>query len=135
MAGRKTDLASPETRDAVLTALRTGLTDRAACAIARVGLSTFYEWIQRGEGRSSRPASDIYAQFVEDVVDARDQGAANCELTLAKAARRDWRAALAWLERRRPEDWSRNRTEETPEPVSDDARIRSVDEFLDRQTG
>lgn len=78
----------------IVTALRNGSTRTAAAEAAGVHRDTFYEWLGKNP----------------DFSDAVTRAEAACEGEMAKAlktaAKDDWRAAEAWLKRRRKAEWS-----------------------------
>ncbi len=84
---------TPERVDAILADLERGATIRSACAAAGVGETTLATW------RASDP------ELAERMEQATSRCAVRMESALADAADTDWRAALAWLERRRPAEW------------------------------
>ena len=86
---------TPDRRARLLSALRGGNTRRASCQYAGIGESTLADWLKRN--RELRLA----------VEEAETEVEIRCAALLQKASLKDWRAALAWLERRRPADWSR----------------------------
>ena len=73
MAGRKTKLTA-NIQEIIITAIKKGLTFEAACEYAKVGKSTFYEWLERGE----RDKKGIFTEFA----DAVKRAAIELELSL-----------------------------------------------------
>lgn len=98
---RKTDL-TPAVQARICEALKAGNTRRASALFGGVSESTFYRWMQEGEA-ATRGAK---REFWEAVTHAE----AVCEVgyvaVIKKHSADDWRAAIEWLKRRRPEDWS-----------------------------
>jgi hypothetical protein len=80
---------------AILTALRSGMTRTAAAESNGVERTQLYRWMAR------------FATFRNAVMAAEAQAEVRATITLRQAGESDWHAALAWLERRRPEDWGR----------------------------
>ena len=79
----------------ILSALRGGNTIRAACGAGGISVETFASWRRSDPNlRDDVMAAEAAAEFI--AVKALRDGFAD-----------DWRAAQAWLERRRPEDWGR----------------------------
>ncbi|MBV9328469.1 MAG: helix-turn-helix domain-containing protein [Chloroflexi bacterium] len=83
----------------VLRYLQSGMTRRAACGLAGIDRSTLTRWIEH---------SNTVLRQVQSA-EAAAEGRATA--LLVRAANDDWRAALAWLERRRPQEWAPRRTE------------------------
>lgn len=57
--------------------------------------------------RGIKAEDEEYRSFYEEVTKALAQAKVRNEAILQKAAAEDWRAALAWLERRYPEEWGK----------------------------
>lgn len=109
---------TPKTVTDLLTLIRAGTTVRGACGVARVGKSTFYEWLKQGRaakakhegGEQLNEHEALAKQLVDDLEVAEAEAEARHVkniLTKATAADGDWRASAWWLERRRPEDYAK----------------------------
>lgn len=109
---------TPDVRDRVATMIRSGAYAEQAARAAGIAPSTYYSWLERGEG-GERPFSEFSEavktaeaqaeqQRVEHIQDAADAGT--------------WQAAAWWLERRFPGRWGR-RSAEPP------ARSPAVSEY------
>ena len=87
---------------------------RLAARSLGVGRSTLYEWRAAGEA-GLEPYADFAAQL------KRSLGRVEVTLTLSvtAAARKDWRAAAWWLERRRPERYSSKQTVRVEKPINE----------------
>lgn len=92
---------SPEVVDKITQALAVGAPVRVAARYGGVDPSTYYDWVKR------------YPAFASAVEAAENNAAMKWIDVLATAATQDWRAALAMLERRYPDDWGRRRLEVT----------------------
>jgi hypothetical protein len=80
----------------ILDALRIGATRTAAFEAAGVARSKISVWLAR------------YGTFRDAVMQAEAQAELRATVTIRQAYDAgDWKASLAWLERRRAEDWSR----------------------------
>jgi hypothetical protein len=90
-----------ETREALLGALRVGATRKAACAKVGLAYSTFMSWMQQAAAGDAE-----HEQFALQVEQAEATVVAIVSQGWALAARRNWRAAMALLERRHPNDWA-----------------------------
>ena len=95
MAGRKSKFTKG-TRDKILEALRVGASIQMACDSACIGRSTYYQWIQKGEGESS----GSYKTFLDNVRRASSAGGIHMLQLITVAAEKDWKAAAWKLERR-----------------------------------
>lgn len=98
---------SDEVRDRIVQALRAGNYAEAACQSAGISPSTFYRWMERGERDEG-----IYRAFREAVKRAEADAEVHAVAVLRKAMGGDWRAAVAYLERRHPTRWRRGETRE-----------------------
>jgi hypothetical protein len=79
-------------QEKLLSALRGGNTRRAACAYAGVHWDSLYEWLKD-------------PTFSDAVDEAEAAPEVTCASSVITSAKKDWRAAIAWLERRRHADW------------------------------
>lgn len=86
---------TPERSARVLQAIRGGSTNRDAAAYGGVDEDTLIRWRKR------------YAEFADAFTRAESECAVSMTAHLVKAAALDWRAALAWLERRRRDEWGK----------------------------
>jgi hypothetical protein len=83
------------TQTAILTALRGGMTRTAAAESNGVARETMSRWMAR------------FVTFRHAVMQAEAQAEVRATITLRQAGETDWKAALAWLERRRHADWGK----------------------------
>jgi hypothetical protein len=113
--GRPSKL-TPETKEKILTAVKCGAPFKTACAAAGICEATFYAWKQKGETQGTPPE---YAEFLEELTQALEEGNAARAALIMRAAKTDWRAAGWLLERLDPERWSvRYKVEHSAAPVS-----------------
>jgi len=115
---------NPERAEAVLKAVRNGNSQRTAAALAGVDDATIIRWRQsfasfataytRAEAEAeSRNVAMIQKAAVEhDVVLVEETILPDGSVKRVTKTKRewDWQAALAWLERRRHEDWGKRET-------------------------
>jgi hypothetical protein len=94
MAGVRTK-RTPSHRERLLKALRDGNTRQCAVKLAGISDETLRRWM----------AEDV--ELVEAVLLAEAQAEAAMVAGLKRGARKSWAAALAWLERRRSQDWGK----------------------------
>lgn len=87
---------TPEVEALILDALKSGVSRRAAAEYAGLDEKTVINWMKR------------YSSFSSAVIAAESRVEIRASLSLRMAFEGgDWRAALAWLERRRHQDWGR----------------------------
>jgi transposase len=99
---------SVEVTERVVQAIRAGNYPEAACQAAGISPSTYYRWISRGD---QEPGS-AHAAFREAVVRAEAEAEVHAVAIVRRAMGEDWRAAIAYLERRHPTRWrTRHQTE------------------------
>ena len=92
---------TPELTEQVVKAMRAGNYAEAACQAAGIGTSTFYRWMARG---GEEPASEFGA-FRAEVLRAEAEAEVHAVAIIRRAMAEDWRAALAYLERRHAARW------------------------------
>lgn len=113
--GRPTKL-TPAVEAAILQALRDGNTRTASAESNGVDRVQLWRWMTR------------FATFRNAVMQAEAQAEVRSTITLRQAAEKDWRAALAWLERRRSADWAKHDRLEIITTVREMARAAGEDE-------
>lgn len=79
-------------QEKLLAALRGGNTRKAAADYAEIHIDTFHEWLKD-------------PKFSEDVRTSEAAPEITCASSILAAAKKDWRAAAWWLERRRHAHW------------------------------
>jgi hypothetical protein len=99
---------TPKATDRILQGIRAGNHVEPACRSAGIAPSTYYSWLARGE----REPDGIYGEFCEQLRLAEAEAEVHAVALLRRAMPDDWRAALAYLERRHPERWRRHQTTE-----------------------
>ena len=100
--GRPTKL-TPDTQKTIVSYLRKGNTVEAAATAAGVHRVTLHEWLARGRTELSGP----HVEFLAAVEQAQAMAHVNAVERLQKGAEKDWKAALAFLERRYPDEWGK----------------------------
>jgi hypothetical protein len=139
--GRKPKLGQPERVSKLLTALQNGHTRRAAAASAGISADTlqrmvkqsaaFAAQVEHSEGLAEAERTLVlfkaaHGYEVVRVTKYKKSYMVAGKIQYAEEVRTettwvfDWRAALAWLQRRRPEDWSERRqvTAEAEQPLT-----------------
>lgn len=86
---------TPQAEQAIMTALRGGMTRTAAAESNGVDRTQLWRWMVR------------FATFRNAVLQAEAQAEVRATITLRQAGETDWKAALAWLERQRRADWGK----------------------------
>src|SRR5262245_21108483 len=84
--GRTTKL-TPTLQTTICQAVAVGVPLLTAAQYAGVAPSTVMQWLQRGEGRASRPMRQPYVEFVEAVQKARAQDEVRRIARLEQAAK------------------------------------------------
>jgi transposase len=97
-----------ELQDRIVIAVRAGNYAEAAARSCGIAGSTYYRWLQRG---ALEPAG-IYKDFTEAIRRAEAEAEVHAVAILRRAMSEDWRAALAYLERRHPGRWRRHSSTE-----------------------
>jgi transposase len=146
-AGRKSKF--DDHKDKLLKAIATGVSYEDACAIAGIASSTFRKWRAKGEEarsgkfhafvmdikKANAVATTKHVQNInraaldgETIIEIRievdENGNEKERTTTEKKVAKTWQASAWLLERRRPNEWGRNRVVETednqPLPWCDD---------------
>jgi hypothetical protein len=108
---------TPMTEASILTALRAGNTRSASAESNGIDRVTLYRWMERA------------AAFRNAVIQAEAQAEVRAVITIRQAYDAgSWQAALAWLERRRHQDWGRKDRVEIIATVRELARANGADE-------
>ena len=87
---------TPDRKDRIVKAMGAGNYLEAAARSAGVHPSTVYRWLERAE----QEAEGLYRDFAEDVRRAEAEAEVHAVAIVRRAMSGDWRAALAYLERR-----------------------------------
>jgi hypothetical protein len=99
---------TPDTQAQIVKAIRAGATYKDAAESAGVAYITFNGWMQRGE--RGHKSDQLYVEFSNAVTKAQADVKIGFTAVLTKAAQDgDWRAALEYLRRRDPDNWSDRR--------------------------
>ena len=125
--GRPT-LLTPERQEIIIETLRGGGYAEAAIKRAGIGHSTYYEWLQKGEA-----GDQPYADFADAVKKAEADAETRAVATVLAVAfgapaqydaqgnqireeeKRNWQAAMTYLERRYADRWGRRVSEQKHE--------------------
>jgi hypothetical protein len=100
--GRPSNL-TPEVQEKIVTAIRAGNYAQVAAVYAGITERTYYRWMELGEqARGGR-----YLQFFQAVKAAEGEAEVRAVAIIQKKMPDDWRAAMAYLERKHPKRWGR----------------------------
>ena len=134
----------PTIREAILTQLAKGASCRMAAELSgidprtlktwrakgRDSLAKIIQWETQGEPEDERPKLDAFGRFELDVAHARAYADLVPMSTLQLAAKTDWRAALALLQMRRPEEFGEVVTTRLAEMDGDGERVDVTERLL-----
>jgi hypothetical protein len=113
--GRKLAIVADSTLvDRICDLLRQGCSVRTTCECVGLSESTFFDYMRR----SNPDAADHdprFLEFAQRITRARGEGKARLVALVNEAAAKDWRAAVALLERLSPAEYARTAP---PEPSS-----------------
>lgn len=118
---RKSKL-TPKVREKLIEALAKGNYITACCNYAGISESCFHKWVKRGIDELSRydleletnpnakilKSERLYVEFLQSKCLAEAKAEMLAVDTIRDGFRDDWRAAMAFLERRFRERWGRN---------------------------
>ena len=136
MAGRKGILEfRPEKAELFLEALRAGNYACVSCDYAGFSESSLYAWLQHGEADKEAGETTVYTEFLESYKKADTRAEYRAVLTVSNAALEDWKAAMTYLERRRPERWGRRDALNVKQSGTVNVKLQNLDdEELDEYT-
>ena len=111
----------PKVIKKLIEAIENGNYVNISCAYAGICEATYYNWIERAEREIERynndlefdtaakikPAEKKYVEFLESVYQAQVKAEVEAVTEIRKSFKDDWRAGMAYLERRYPERWGR----------------------------
>ena len=100
-----------------------------ACAYADIDDSTFRKWSERARADMEAGKDSEYVTFLTDITRAIEKAKPRLIMLLNKHAEKDYRANLAILERRYPEDWGKRESIKIDSKV--DGSIRIIVEEVD----
>jgi hypothetical protein len=103
---------TPELAEKVITAIRAGNYASVSCQRVGISESTYYRWLERGESETS----GIYREFLDQIRSAEAEAETHAVAIVRRAMGHEWRAAIAYLERRHPARWRRQTSTELTGP-------------------
>ena len=114
MSGRPTSLTA-DVQAKICEALQLGVSWKAAAAHGGVSEQTVIRWRERGES-----GEEPFCAFLEAATRARDSAEVRMAAAVVMAVKDgDARAAMWWLERRRPATWGQRVAEEVTVKTAD----------------
>ena len=102
--GGRPSLMTEEVRDRLCSALADGNHFDTACSYAGVGYSTFRGWLVEAQKPNPDPR---LLEFLEVITRAMHEAEFYAVKSVKDQMTKDWRAAIAFLERRFPQKWGR----------------------------
>jgi len=109
-------------RAAVVEALGKGHGLSTAAGIAGIDRRTLYNWLNRGD----KNPEGTYGQFARDCAEAEAKAADVAIGAIAKAMPDDWRAAMEYLSRRRPDEWGKAERHEVTGKAGEPIKVEVV---------
>ena len=95
---------TPDVHEKIVSAIRAGNFTTVAVQFAGISRRTFYHWMAEGEQAESGP----YYELHRDVRQAESEVEVRCVAALQKHVSSNWKATLAFLERKFPKRWGRH---------------------------
>jgi hypothetical protein len=126
--------------EAIVESVRHGSYITVAAQSAGINVTTFRNWLERGEMEEARIAEGFdadpneakYLAFKRDVDSARSQAEIESVKAVRMASRNGtWQAAAWYLERSFPQRWGRNRIEEIIEDTAKECAAEHLAEGWD----
>ena len=123
----------PDKIEEFLALVSEGVTTKAAAGSVGISRATIQSW--RAQGNAIRDSGKkrltkrerSYLDFLDSIVEAEDKAEAKFTLYVTRAAAGgDLRAAMYWLSRRRPKDWTEQQRHELVGDGDDPIRIELV---------
>ena len=99
---------TPQVHERIVRAVRAGNYAEQSARAAGIAASTYYRWLEQGK----QAKHGIQRELYEAVKRAEAEAEVHAVAVLRKQMPDDWRAALAYLERRHPQRWRRHQSTE-----------------------
>lgn len=91
--------------DKIVKMVREGAYYCHAAGAAGITKQTLYNWKARGEADIESGAESLYRELVERIRQAEDEAVVDAEKRVFAAGKRDYKAAIVYLSKRRPDVW------------------------------
>ena len=98
---------TPGVHEIIVQALASGCYRETAATHAGIAVSTFYNWLERGEADIEHGKQTPYMELVEAINKAEAEAELDALEMIRKAAPKNWNAAAWMLERKNPAKWGR----------------------------
>lgn len=120
---------TPEIRAKIIKALKGGNYRCVAARHAGVGQSVLARWLAWGRKRSQKYAE--FRKFREAVLEAEAAAEVFHVQQIEKAAKKDYKASVEWLQRKRNERWSRSDRVQHTGKDGGPIQLQIVEELVD----
>jgi hypothetical protein len=131
--GRKLAIAvEPKLLERICDLLRQGCSIRTTCECSGLSQSSFFEYMRRSDPDAT-DHDPRFLEFAERVTRARGEGKARLIGLVNEAAAKDWRAAVALLERISPGEYCRNIPNESASSLIGGDDGGTIEELLRRE--
>jgi len=104
----RTTILTPRVHTVIIESIRAGNYMEVAARAAGVSKTALYVWIEKGH----KQTRGDYRDFVDALQRAEADSEAESVKTVVEAGKRNWKAAMTYLERRHPDRWRRRMTQE-----------------------
>lgn len=106
-AGGAPSLLTQDRQEKIADYLSKGVPAKVAAKASGITEQTYHRWKRLGREQIEAGEEGEYRNFVEAIDQAEAEAEARMVEMVTAAAPDDWRAAMTYLERRRPEDWGK----------------------------
>ena len=127
--------------------LTSGVIIRTACEYLNIDYERFYDWYNKGKKYSEydivHPDYEIYIDFYNRVASASAKSEVMATTNFARHASMDWRASEAFLARKFPSRWGKNKVQidltvnhilkSIPDPIMREQIMNNLDQLLAEQ--
>lgn len=132
------ELITEQLVDRMAEMVRGGAHPVHAAGALRVAKRTYYSWASKGAADLEAGRDTLYARMVVKVDEAESEAVAEAEKRVFQAGKRDYRAAVVYLSKRRPEVWGEKITVEFESSMEkvvasmSDAELELMDRVFDK---
>jgi transposase-like protein len=120
---------TPQAKQRIVAAIRAGNYAETSARSAGISPATYYRWLKRGADEEA----GIYRELLDEVRLAEADAEVHAVATIRKAMPKDWRAALAYIERRYPDRWRRRDADSASPGASGDAERLDLKQLTDAE--
>jgi len=108
-----------ENRAAILGAIKLGVSIDAAARAGNADRTTVWRWVQRGRDDIAQGIESEWADFARKYASAEAEVSAQVEANIVEQSRQNWKAGAWWLDRRKPDVYSRQATLPIAQQIAD----------------